>query len=97
MKSEAIEAAERCSSRRAAAVRLEMRRGLTSLASIASVAPLFGLFGTAYGVADSFRGVDGERTAIMAALAQLLSESIAPVDLTVGLEARNWYGVRPSI
>ena len=80
---DAIEAAQRSASRRAAVIHLQMRRGLSSLATIASVAPLIGLFATVCGIVSSFHGGIGEKAAAMAALAQRLSESIAPVALSL--------------
>lgn len=69
------------SGRAAAVTRRKFQRGLGSLATIASVAPLIGLFGTLLGILSSFRGFDGEKTMIMAAEFQGLSEALAPCAL----------------
>ena len=62
-------------------VHRQMRQGLNGLATVASLAPLVGFFGTLVGVASCFRGTIGERRAIMAAMAEGLSESLAPAAL----------------
>ncbi len=77
----ALDAANRASERSAAIVHAEMKRGLNSLASIAATAPFVGIFGTVFGIANSFTGVDGEKSAILAALEQSLSESLLPTEL----------------
>ena len=78
-----IEAAKLASERAAAIVLRRMGRGRASLAGIASSAAFVGLFGTVIGIVTSFRGFDGEKSAIMAALANNLSEAIIPT--AVGL------------
>jgi biopolymer transport protein ExbB/TolQ len=76
-----IEGAKRASDRSAMAVHQDMKRGLNSLATIASIAPLVGLGGTLIGMVSSFQGVDGERSALMAAYTERLSESLIPTAL----------------
>jgi biopolymer transport protein ExbB/TolQ len=58
-----------------------MKRGVNSLATIASIAPWLGLLLTLLGIINSFRGVGGEKSAIMAALAESLAEALAPAAL----------------
>ncbi len=73
--------------RSAALVHEEMKEGLDGLASIASIAPLLGLLGTVIGIADSFAGCGGERSACMAAVFYRLSGSMwfTALGLLVGL------------
>jgi biopolymer transport protein ExbB/TolQ len=80
-KLEAQQAARRASTRAAAVVHGQMKRGLGSLATIASTAPWLGVFATVFGVVNSFRGVDGEKTTIMAAICRELSVAIVPTAL----------------
>lgn len=67
--------------RAAAVVHASMIRRVTSLATVASVAPFLGFFGTVLGIVNSFHGIDGERSALMAALAVSLSEAFVPAAL----------------
>jgi biopolymer transport protein TolQ len=87
--SKVLQAVERASKRSAAAVHQEMKQGVNGLATIASVAPWIGIFGTLVGIVGLFGGVDGEKSAILGALAARLSESIWPTALgiLVGLTA----------
>ncbi len=55
-----------------------MSRGVASLATIASTAPWVGFFGTVLGITFSFRGVIGDKTAFMAAIAASLGKSLVP-------------------
>jgi biopolymer transport protein ExbB/TolQ len=80
-KIEALDAAKRASERSAAIAHGEMKRGLNSLASIAAIAPFVGIFGTVLGIVNSFQGVDGEKSAILAALEGRLSDSLVPTEL----------------
>jgi biopolymer transport protein ExbB/TolQ len=84
-----IEAAKLASERAAAIVHRKMGRGRASLAGIAGSAPLVGILGTVFGIAGSFRGVNGEKSAIMAALAQDLSQAIIPT--AVSLLIAPWW------
>jgi hypothetical protein len=63
------------------------------LATIASLAPWVGLFGTVLGIFNSFGGIDGEKTALMAAFAERLSRSLWPTafGLAVGLISLWFY------
>jgi hypothetical protein len=90
---EALQAVRQASKRAAAGVHGEMKQGLTALATIASVAPFVGFFGTVFGIVNSFRGVDGSKSWIMAAVTELLSESIWPtaLGLLVGLISLWFY------
>jgi biopolymer transport protein TolQ len=89
---ELIEAVKRACARSAAVVHEEMKQGLNSLATIASTASWVGLFGTLLGMADSFKGVGAEKSAIMAAITQSLSESLMPaaMGLLVAISA-SWF------
>src|ERR1039457_4409518 len=76
-----IEAVRRACGRSAARISGRMKRGVNSLATIASIAPWLGLLLTLLGIVNSFRGINGEKSAIMAALANSLAEAIAPAAL----------------
>ncbi|MFN7937217.1 MAG: MotA/TolQ/ExbB proton channel family protein [Bryobacteraceae bacterium] len=67
----------------------ELGRGLNSLATISTVAPWLGIFATVDGIIGSFRGITGDKTSAMAALAWFLSEAIWPaaMGLAVGILA----------
>jgi biopolymer transport protein TolQ len=71
-----IEAAKLASERAATTLHRQLGRGRASLAAIASSATFVGLFGTLVGIVTSFRGFDGEKSAIMAALTEYISEAI---------------------
>lgn len=76
---DALQSAKRGSARAAGLVRLEMKRGLTSLATISSTAPWLGLFGVVVGIYDSFgMPINGSKESIMAALFDRLSLALAP-------------------
>jgi biopolymer transport protein ExbB/TolQ len=64
-----------------------MKRGLNSLASITSVAPLVGLLGTTLGMLNSFRGISGDKSTILAPLCGELSQACVPtaMGLLIGL------------
>ena len=68
----------RCSSSK---VRLEMKRGLSSLASIASTAPLVGLLGTVIGILDSFRGCIGQKWFCAMAVLEGVTEALVSTAL----------------
>jgi hypothetical protein len=87
--SETLEAVTRVSRCSSAVVHDEMKQGLYSLATIACLAPWVGLFGTIVGIVNSFTGVIGEKTSIMAAFVNRLSESLWPtaLGLLVGIIA----------
>lgn len=89
----AIEAARRASTRSAAVVHGELKRGVSSLATIASTAPWIGLFGTVLGIDNSFPGFGADRATIMAAIFQGLSESFVPaaMGLLVAVPALWFY------
>ncbi|HLY18743.1 MAG TPA: MotA/TolQ/ExbB proton channel family protein [Bryobacteraceae bacterium] len=78
-----IALAQYAARRSAAAVHRQMARGLFSLASVAVTAPLVGFAGTVWGIVDSFRGCNGERSAIMAAVAERLSWAFIPAALAL--------------
>jgi hypothetical protein len=70
-----------------------MRAGVSGLTTIASIAPWVGLFGTVLGIVNSFQGIVGEKTSLMAAFAKRLSESLWPAafGLLVGLVSLWFY------
>jgi len=68
----------RCSSSK---VRLEMKRGLSSLASIASTAPLVGLLGTVIGILDSFKGCIGQKWFCAMAVLEGVTEALVSTAL----------------
>jgi biopolymer transport protein TolQ len=77
----ALEAVKLASGRSAVAVHSEMKRGLNSLATIAATAPFVGIFGTLFGIVDSFPGMDGEQSTLLAMVEESLSESLIPTEL----------------
>ncbi len=91
--SEVLQAVSRASKRSSAVAHEGLKGGLYSLATIASLAPWVGIFGTILGIVNSFQGVTGEKTAIMAAFAKRLSESLWPMafGLLVGLVSLWFY------
>jgi hypothetical protein len=84
-----LQAIHRASKRSSAVVREEMKGDAYSVATIACVAPWVGLFGTILGIVNSFPGIDGEKTSLMAALCNRLSESLWPtaLGLAIGIVA----------
>jgi hypothetical protein len=83
-------ATERAMGRAAAIAHEDLKRGLNTLATIICVAPLAGVFGTIWALSsDTFRGIAGERTTLMAALAERISWAVVPTALgiAVGLQA----------
>ena len=75
---------------RAAAETLEdLGQGIASLTTISTIAPWLGIIATLEGIIGSFRGVCGDKTSLMAALALNLSEAIWPaaMGLAVGILA----------
>jgi biopolymer transport protein ExbB/TolQ len=87
-----IDAVERQMHRTAAEVDLAMGKHLSGLASIAATAPFVGLFGTSIGIVNSFRGSDGDKSTILAALTGLLSESLVPTALSLLVAIVAWCG-----
>lgn len=82
-RAEALQCAERASFRAATVVHGEMKRGLASLATIASTAPWIGVLSTVRGIHDTFRGVNGSKESIMAAIFERLSQSLVPAALAL--------------
>jgi biopolymer transport protein ExbB/TolQ len=78
----------------AASVHRKMARGLAGLATIAATAPFLGMLGTVWGIYNSFTGFDGERSAIMAALADRLSQAIMPTALGLAVATMSLWGYR---
>ncbi len=77
--------AEHAAERMATAVHRKMARGLFGLATVAATAPFVGVLGTLLGISSSFRGCGGEKTAMIAALAENLSEAMMPAALGVAV------------
>jgi biopolymer transport protein ExbB/TolQ len=73
-----IESARLASERVAAILHRKMGRGRASLRAIASSALFIGILGTMIGIWSSFGGVNGEKSAIIAALMWRLAEAITP-------------------
>src|SRR5690349_4966183 len=69
--------------RSAAAVHLDMKRGLNSLVTIVSIAPMVGIFGTVLGIVYSFTGGYGEKSAALAGIMRSLSEAMWPTAMGV--------------
>src|SRR5579862_9742971 len=92
-RTEALAAVRRASTRSAAVVHREMKRGLGSLATIASIAPWIGMCGTLLGMHNSFGSVNSSREAIMALYFAGLSQALAPcaLGLVVALTAKWCY------
>ncbi len=88
-----IEFASRAMNRSAAIVHRQMKQGLTSLATVTCVAPLVGVLGTVIGILNSFRGVAGQKTDVIAAIIEGLSEALMPtaLGLTVALVSNYFY------
>lgn len=61
----------------------DLRGGVYGLATIACLAPWVGVFGNVLGIINSFQGIAGEKTAMMAAHFKLLSESLWPTALGI--------------
>lgn len=76
-----IDSAQRAAENSAMLVHRRMARGLRGLATVAATAAFMGMFGTCLGIVNSFVGCGGEKSACMAAVAALLSESIMPTAL----------------
>ena len=83
-----IELAQHAAERSATGVHREMGRGLSGLATVAATAPFVGMLGNVVGIIESFVGVNGEKTAIMAMTAGRLSDAIVPT--ACGLESGSW-------
>lgn len=87
---EILEAAGRAATRASRSVCLDLQRGLSTLATIASTAFFLGCFGTCLGIVVSFRGVDGEKSTILAALVLSISESLMPTVLGLFVAITAW-------
>ena len=86
--------AQHAAERSSAAVGREMGRGLSGLATVAATAPFIGMIGTVLGIFNSFPGFDGEESAIMAAIAERLSNSMMPTALGVAVSVTAFSGYR---
>jgi len=89
-----LDCVERACERSAHKVHLKMRRGLSVLAAVAATAVWLGFIGTVLGIYGSFHGVDGEKTAIMAAFAEELSDALIPAAAGVIIAVTAWSGHR---
>jgi len=69
---------------------LEPRPGLYGLAAVAVTGPMFGVFEGVIGIINSFRGVAGEKSAILAATMRSLSEAVVPVAFGIGIGVMAW-------
>ena len=67
--------AQRAAARRARTVRLELQRGIPSLATIAATAAFWGLAGTCLGIVNSFTGCGGSKSICLAAVVERLAAS----------------------
>ena len=67
--------------RSARIVHRDLGQGLYSLANVASIAPFIGILGTLIGIVNSFKGIAGEKSAILAARASDLSDACVPTAL----------------
>jgi biopolymer transport protein ExbB/TolQ len=77
----AIEAAGRSARVTSNRIREDLRKGLAAIGSIATTAPLIGLFGTTIAILDSFRGVDMQRSAVLAMVATNLAQALVTTAL----------------
>jgi len=77
----ALGAVRRATDCYAAVVRIEMKRGLTSLATIASIAPFVGMFGTLVRIVCSFPGSSMDKHTLLGVIAKGLAESLKPTEL----------------
>lgn len=59
--------------------------GLPVLVASATVIPLIGIWATCFAIFNSFVGMSGEKGAVLAALANNISNAIVPVPLTLAL------------
>lgn len=64
--------------RASAAARVNMRRGMRSLASVTGTASFVGFFGTVLGIMNSFQSLGTSKSAALAALTGRLSDAMAP-------------------
>jgi biopolymer transport protein ExbB/TolQ len=72
----------------------QMSRSLGALATIAASAPFVGMIGTIFGIIGCFRGVDGEKFAIMASIADGLSQSMMPAALGLAIAITALWGYK---
>jgi biopolymer transport protein ExbB/TolQ len=93
--SEVLDAVLRGTRRRAEIVHAEMGRGLSALATIGSTAAFVGLLGTCFGIINAFTGLPGEKSTVMGAIAQYISEAIGStaVALAVAIPALLFYNM----
>jgi biopolymer transport protein ExbB/TolQ len=80
-----VSCARHAAERSAVLVHRDLARGLFGLATVAATAPFLGVFGTLLGIYRSFGGVDGDKTTIMAAIADCLSDALVPTALGVAV------------
>lgn len=82
------------SGRAAAEARRKMGRGRASLTGISSSAFFVGVVGSVFAIVNSFTGVNGEKTTIMAALARSLSQAIVPTAAGLSIAILAMWGNR---
>jgi len=92
MQADVLGAVERACARRASFVHLETGTGITGLATIASTAPFLGIVGTLQGINYAFRGIAGQRTDIMAAIARELSGALMLTALGIAVALIAFWG-----
>ena len=85
-------AVQHAAARSAADVHRQMARGLWTLATVVATAPFVGMIGTVWGIANSFPGCGGERSACMGAVADLLSKSMMPTALGLAVAITASWG-----
>ncbi len=78
---EVLDAVGRAAARSAAVIRVEMQKGVASLATIASIPPWIGMLGTTLGIPTCFPGIGTEKATVLATNARLLSGALLPTAL----------------
>jgi biopolymer transport protein ExbB/TolQ len=89
-----VVSAQHAAERSAAVVHWQMAHDLYGLATVAATAPFVGMIGTVWGIVNSFPGCGGEKSACMAAVAELLSESIMPAALGLAVAITTSWGYK---
>ena len=86
--------AQHAAVRSAAVVHWQMARDLYHLATVAGMAPFVGMIGTVWGIFNSFPCCGGEKSAYMAAVAELLSRSMMPAALGLVIAITTSWGYK---
>jgi biopolymer transport protein ExbB/TolQ len=87
-----VTSAQHAAERSAAVVHRQMARGLCGLATVAATAPFVGMIGTVWGIINSFPSCGCEKSALMAAIADLLSKSMMPAALGLAVAITASWG-----